>query len=71
MDTTPPTGTVSYDVTTLTNGNVVATLTPSEAVTVTSAGESLTHTFTANGSYTFEFTDAAGKTEGYEVIYRP
>lgn len=57
VDTTPPTATIVYSTTNSTTDPVVATITPSEALTATS---SLTHTFTSNGSYTFEFTDLAG-----------
>lgn len=55
IDRVAPTATVAYDVTTPTNGLVVATITPSETVTGT-----LTNTFTSNGSFTFNFTDLAG-----------
>jgi subtilisin family serine protease len=56
-----PAATVSYDITDLTKNDVVATLHPDAGLTVTSEG-GLTHTFTANGSFTFEFTDAYGDT---------
>ncbi len=59
-DTIAPTATVTYSTTQPTNGDVVATLVPSEKVTVTNNEGSLTHTFTANGSFTFEFEDEAG-----------
>ena len=62
VDNTAPTATVSYDVTDPINSDVVATLNPSEPVTVTSPGGTIHHTFTANGSFTFEFHDAAGNT---------
>lgn len=62
FDKTAPTATVSYNITTLTNSDVVATLVPSESVTVTNNGGSATYTFTANGSFTFNFSDAAGNT---------
>ncbi len=58
VDNTAPTATISYNPTSWTNGSVVATLNPSESVTITSAGGN-THTFTANGTFTFEFKDAA------------
>jgi hypothetical protein len=61
VDATAPTATVSYDVTAPTNTDVIATLHPSEDVSVTSGG-GLTHTFSANGDFTFEFADAAGNT---------
>lgn len=61
-DTTPPTATVAYTTVSPTNGNVIATITPSEPITVTNNGSSLSHMFTDNGSFTFEFVDAAGNT---------
>ena len=62
IDKTGPTATVSYSTTDPTNGNVTATITPSESVTITNNGGSATYTFTANGSFTFNFTDTAGNT---------
>jgi hypothetical protein len=62
IDSVAPTATVSYDITTPTNTDVVATATPSEPVTFTSAGAVNIHTFTANGTFLFEFVDAAGNT---------
>ena len=57
IDKTAPTATVSYSTTSTTLGDVIATIIPSEPVT----GD-LTHTFTSNGEYTFNFTDLAGNT---------
>jgi len=54
-----PTGTVTYDITAPTNSNVIATLHPSEPVTITSEGGKY-HTFTENGSWTFTYKDADG-----------
>jgi hypothetical protein len=62
IDKIAPTATVSYSKTTPTNQDVVATIAPSEDVTVTNNGGSTTLTFSANGSFTFEFVDAAGNT---------
>ncbi|HZG83435.1 endo-1,4-beta-xylanase [Paenibacillus sp.] len=59
-DDVPPTATVSYSEEGPTNGDVVAVLVPSEPVTITNNGGSLSYTFTENGSFTFEFVDAAG-----------
>ncbi len=59
QDTTPPIATVSYNITAPTNQNVTATITPSETVTVTNNGGSKSYTFTANGSFTFQFKDAS------------
>lgn len=54
-DSTAPTATVSYSTTGPTNQDVIATITPNEVAT----GET-SHTFTADDSYTFNFTDTAG-----------
>ena len=62
IDKIVPTAVVSYDITTQTTGNVVATITPSESITVTNNGGSLSHTFTDNGDFTFNFIDLAGNT---------
>jgi hypothetical protein len=56
-----PTGYVTYDITTPTNSDVVATLHLSEPVIMTSEGSKY-HTFTANGSWTFTYHDADGNT---------
>jgi hypothetical protein len=61
VDTIAPTAvTISYSTTDWTNGDVIATLNPSEPITVTNNDGSTSHTFTINGSFTFEFVDAAG-----------
>ncbi|KKP69179.1 MAG: Cable pili-associated 22 kDa adhesin protein [Candidatus Moranbacteria bacterium GW2011_GWE1_35_17] len=62
VDNTAPTATISYNKDSLTNENVVATLNPSEEVTVTNNSDNATYTFTENGTFTFEFKDAAGNT---------
>ncbi|MFH1598592.1 MAG: S8 family serine peptidase [Patescibacteria group bacterium] len=59
-DATAPTATISYSTTAATNQSVVATLVPSETVTVTNNSGATTYTFTANGSFTFEFADSIG-----------
>lgn len=60
-DTIAPTATVSYSTLTPTSGDVVATITPSEPITVTNTENgSLSYTFTENSSFTFEFEDEAG-----------
>lgn len=61
-DATAPTASISYSNTSATQGPVVATLVPSETVTVTDSGGLFTHSFTENGSHTFHFVDAAGNT---------
>lgn len=58
IETTTLSYEIAYNPATMTNQDVVATITLSEG-TVTSAGGS-THTFTENGSFTFEFEDAGG-----------
>ncbi len=68
VDTVAPTGTITYSTTTLTNGNVVATLVPSETVIVTNNGGSTNYTFTANGTFTFNFRDLAGNTGSATAI---
>lgn len=60
IDTVAPTAEVIFDKVHLTDGEVVATLVPSEDVTVTNNDGSFTHTFTKNGDFTFEFIDKAG-----------
>ena len=62
IDRTPPTATVLYSTTEPTNQDVVATLQPSEAVTITNNTGLNSYTFTQNGTFTFEFEDAAGNT---------
>ncbi len=56
-----PTASISYNITSPTSSNVVATLKPSEEITITSPG-GFTHTFTGNGTFTFEFVDDDGNT---------
>jgi hypothetical protein len=60
FDKTAPTATVAYSPTAPTTGDVTATITPSETVTIN--GGSATHTFTDNDTFTFDFQDAAGNT---------
>lgn len=54
-DQTPPTASITYFPHTLTNQDVVATISSSEKITVTNNGGSLSHTFTEDGSFTFTF----------------
>lgn len=60
IDKTAPTATIAYSVTTPTTQDVVASLTASEPVTILNNGGSDRYTFLFNGSFTFEFADAAG-----------
>ncbi|NOU65587.1 hypothetical protein GC096_16255 [Paenibacillus sp. LMG 31461] len=58
IDHALPTATVAYSV--VNAQSVIATITPSEAVTITNNGGSNSYTFNFNGSFTFDFVDAAG-----------
>lgn len=61
IDKTPPTATISYDITEETSGPVTAKLSDfSEKVTITNNAGSDTYTFTENGTFKFEFVDEAG-----------
>ena len=60
IDRTAPSATLNYSTTQPTNSDVVASLVPSEAITVTNNGGSNNKAFTENGEFTFEFIDAAG-----------
>jgi hypothetical protein len=62
IDKIPPTATFSYTTTELTNQDVVVSLVPIEAVTITNNNGNLTYTFIENGSFTFEFVDEVGNT---------
>jgi hypothetical protein len=60
IDTLAPTATVAYSTTSLTNQDVIATITPSEEVMITNNNGLKTYTFTENGSVTITFVDLAG-----------
>lgn len=60
IDTVSPTASIEYSETKLTNTNVIATLVPSEDITVTNNGGLDSYTFEENGEFTFEFMDRAG-----------
>ncbi|MDF2648478.1 MAG: hypothetical protein K0Q73_4283 [Paenibacillus sp.] len=62
IDIIAPTASVSYSNVNPTNQDVVATITPSEPVTIINNGGSDSYVFSENGSFTFEFMDAAGNT---------
>jgi len=62
IDKEAPTAEFEFNTTHLTDGAVIATLKPSEDVTVTNNGGKDTYTFNDNGSFTFEFVDKAGNT---------
>ncbi len=59
-DITPPKATIEYDIKSLTNQNVTASISFDEEVIVTNNGGKRTYTFTKNGEFTFEFKDIAG-----------
>jgi len=63
-DTTSPTAsTVNYSPSTLTNTDVIVTVTGfSEPVTITNNGGSNIFTFIADGTFVLEFQDASGNT---------
>jgi len=60
IDRENPTGRIEFSPSSKTNKNVIATLVPSEEVTVTNNGGKKTYTFTQNGEFTFEYIDRAG-----------
>ncbi|MBO9604468.1 MAG: GH32 C-terminal domain-containing protein [Paenibacillaceae bacterium] len=60
VDRTPPSAHIEYRRTDPSAQQVVATLVPDEPVTVLNNGGSTSYTFAYNGSFTFEFVDAAG-----------
>ena len=62
IDTEAPTAEFEFNTVHLTDGEVVATLIPSEEVTITNNNGKDTYTFTKNGEFTFEFVDKAGNT---------
>ena len=62
IDKVAPTATIDYSTTLPTDKDVVATLKPSEEVTVLNGKK--TYTFYENAEYTFEFVDRAGN-KGY------
>ncbi len=60
IDKIVPTATVSYSTIVTTNQDVIATITPSEAITITNNSGLMTYTFTSNTTFTFNFIDVAG-----------
>jgi hypothetical protein len=53
---------VNYSITDPTRQAVIAKIMPSEPITITNNGGADSYTFVENGSFTFEFVDAAGNT---------
>jgi hypothetical protein len=63
IDHSPLTGSVSYTPNTLTNSNVIASVSFNKSgVVMTQSGGGTHHLFTGNGAFTFEFRDQAGNT---------
>lgn len=62
IDKKEPEASITYDINTVTNKNVVATLVPDEEISITNNKGKSTYTFTDNGEFTFEFKDKAGNT---------
>ncbi len=60
IDKEAPTAELTYSTVNLTDQPVTVTMEPSEEVTVTNNDGEMTHTFTENGTFTFEFVDRAG-----------
>ena len=65
IDKTPPTATATYSATEKTKNNVTVTLAFDEDVTVNNNGGKNTYVFSANGQFTFYFTDRAGNQNTY------
>ena len=59
-DNKAPSGVISYSTTELTNGNVIATLTTDEPVTIRNNAGNSSYTFEENGEFTFYFVDSDG-----------
>ncbi|MNO35694.1 hypothetical protein D3C76_257490 [compost metagenome] len=69
VDGTIPRATIKYSQSLPTNNNVTAILDqPSEDIIVTNNNGKMTHTFTENGTFTFEFKDAAGNAGTAEAV---
>jgi parallel beta-helix repeat protein len=62
LDNQPPDATIQYSETAPTSNDILATLIPSETVTVSNNNGAFTRTFSENGTFTFTFSDAAGNT---------
>ncbi len=62
IDKVVPTAEIEYSTTIITNGDITATLKPSEEVTITNNNGSDTYVFAENKEFTFEFVDKAGNT---------
>jgi hypothetical protein len=68
IDKIVPTATVEYSTQQKTNGNVTATLIPSEEVIITNNNGGTTYTFTNNNEFTFEFVDLAGNAGTFKAL---
>ncbi|MBF0449797.1 MAG: hypothetical protein HQK75_03770 [Candidatus Magnetomorum sp.] len=60
LDNIPPDATISYSTTHSTSNDVIASLIPSETITVNNNTGEYTKIFSDNGTFTFTFEDAAG-----------
>jgi hypothetical protein len=60
IDKVAPTAIVSYNPAGATTASVIATITPSEMVTITNNGGLNSYTFSNNDAFTFNFVDSAG-----------
>ena len=60
IDKETPVGTITFDISSMTNKNVTSILTTNEEVTITNNDGKNTYLFESNGSFTFEFVDKAG-----------
>lgn len=69
IDTTPPTANIEYSTVAPTSDPVTVTLMgSSEPITIMNNNGSDIYTFTTNGSFTFQFQDAAGNTGSADTI---
>ncbi|OKP96959.1 hypothetical protein [Paenibacillus sp. P46E] len=69
VDGTIPQASIKYAQSLPTNNNVTVMLDkPSEEIVVTNNNGKMTHTFTENGTFTFEFKDAAGNAGKAEAV---
>lgn len=62
FDTVAPVGMCTYSITQSTSSDVLATLETSEPVLITNNSGRSSYSFKENGTFTFEFVDAAGNT---------
>ncbi len=68
IDKTAPTAKIEFSSTEETTGPVIATIIPSEEVTITNNGGKNSYIFTENGKFIFEYVDKAGNKGETEVV---